>query len=123
MSAQLLCDISRHLCSAKSADSVASSKPFGGVNVIFTGDFGQLKPVCEHALFSHKLVSKLRPDVCETPEGQSALHGAYLWCTVTDVVELSENWRSKTDPAFINLQKRIRLDIAWDGLHPHTDAQ
>lgn len=45
VSAHLLCDISHHLCMAKLADLIAASTPFGGVNVIFTGDFEQLKPV------------------------------------------------------------------------------
>ena len=123
VSALLLSDISRHLCMAKSADLIAASKPFGDVNVIFTGDFGQLKLVREHALFSYKLVSKLSPNVCSTEDGQGALYGAYLWRTITDVVELNENWRAKTDPAFVNLLHCMRLGVAWDSLHPPIPVQ
>lgn len=43
--AKFLGDISRRLQQAKVEDGPLVSLPFGGVNVIFTGDFGQLKPV------------------------------------------------------------------------------
>ena len=42
ISAKLLSEISHHLCLAESANASAADKPIGNVNVIFTGDFGQL---------------------------------------------------------------------------------
>ncbi|KAH7908091.1 hypothetical protein BJ138DRAFT_977759, partial [Hygrophoropsis aurantiaca] len=73
--------------------------PFGGVNVIFTGDFGQLKPVMATALFSHSVVDVINNRTAQTPSGQSSLHGALLWRQVTKVIELKKNWRARKDPA------------------------
>jgi ATP-dependent DNA helicase PIF1 len=79
ISPSLLSQISRRMSATKSWDPIASLKPFGGVNVIFTGDFGQLTPVKTYAMFSHELVNKLKPNVIQREDGQSSMHGAYLW--------------------------------------------
>lgn len=97
----------KQLCLAKAADPAAAGKPFGGVNVIFLGDFGQLKPVNAYALFSHELVDKLRPNIAESEIGQSALYGAFLWRMVNVVIELKKNWHALGDPAFVNLLNRV----------------
>lgn len=55
------------------------NKPFGGVNVIFAGDFGQLRPQKSNALYSYGLVKRLAPATMQTITGQAALHGAFLW--------------------------------------------
>lgn len=123
VSARLLCDISKRLCLAKSADPVAATKPFGGVNIIFLGDFGQLKPVNVYALFSHELVQKLRPNIAEMELGQTALYGAFLWRLVDTVVELKKNWQAIGDPAFVNLLNRVRSGDCWDGKNPRTTSQ
>ncbi|KAH7912389.1 hypothetical protein BJ138DRAFT_1134788 [Hygrophoropsis aurantiaca] len=39
----------------------------------------------------------------QTPSGQTALHGAYLWRSINTVVELKKNWRAKKDPRYIAL--------------------
>jgi DNA replication protein DnaC len=64
--AELLADISHRLCIAKfGADSSEKEcKPFGGLNVIFTGELGQLKPVNNISLFSHELVKKTANSYC-----------------------------------------------------------
>jgi hypothetical protein len=123
ISPALLSQISRRICSAKSWDPSATSQPFGGVNIIFTGDFGQLTPVKTYSLFSHELIKKLSPNVRDTEEGQSSLHGVFLWRQVNRVVELKKNWRAEEDPEFVNLLQRIRSGIAWKGLGPMTPAQ
>ncbi|KAG1811911.1 hypothetical protein EV424DRAFT_1275663, partial [Suillus variegatus] len=69
--------------------------PYGGVNLIFAGDFGQLRPPKSNALYSYKLVKNLAPATMQTIKGQSALHGAFLWRQVDTVVELKQNWRAK----------------------------
>jgi ATP-dependent DNA helicase PIF1 len=58
--AQLLAQISERIRKGKGGGGGSSRElPFSGVNVIFTGDFGQLKPVGGYAVFSHDLLSKL----------------------------------------------------------------
>lgn len=108
VSAKLLSQISNRIANARSWDTFNCSKPFGGINVIFTGDFGQLKPVKEKCLFSYSLVNDLTPDVALLSVGQTALHGALLWRQVKNVVELKKNWRAHTDLAFVDLLACIR---------------
>lgn len=88
MSAELLSSVSQHICQAKSWDESAHDKPFGGVNVIFVGDFGQLRPPKSNALYSYRLVKQLAPATMQTITGQAALHSAFLWQQVNTVVEL-----------------------------------
>ena len=53
--AYMLSQISARLQRAKGAWAISEDLPFGGVNVIFTGDFGQL---------SHRMLSLLRQESC-----------------------------------------------------------
>ncbi|KAG2056727.1 hypothetical protein BDR06DRAFT_879341, partial [Suillus hirtellus] len=80
LSAELLSQVSHCICQAKSWDETTRNKPFGGVNVIFAGDLGQLCPLKSNALYSHKLVNQLSPSTTQTIRGQTALYGALLWC-------------------------------------------
>lgn len=123
VSAKLLSDVSHRLCCAKSADMSAMEKPFGDINVIFTGDFGQLRPVGEQPMFGYKLVQRLTPNVTETLSGQMALHGAYLWRQVTHVVILRENWRARNDAPYVNLLAHVRKGIAWSGTGDMSEEQ
>ncbi|KAG2133020.1 hypothetical protein DEU56DRAFT_739184, partial [Suillus clintonianus] len=95
MSADLLSSVSQRICQAKSWDESSHDKPLGGVNVIFAGDFGQLRPPKSNALYSYKLVKQLAPATLQTIAGQAALHDAFLWRQVSTVVELKQNWRAK----------------------------
>ena len=123
ISACLLCNISKRLCLVKLADPVAATQPFSGVNVIFLGDFGQLKPVNTYVLFSHELVQNLCPNIAKTKLGQTALYGAFLWQLVDIVIELKKNWQAIGDPAFINLLNRVRSGDCWNGKNPCTISQ
>jgi ATP-dependent DNA helicase PIF1 len=109
LSAELLSQVSHRICQAKSWDETARDKPFGGVNVIFAGDFGQLRPPMSNALYSYKLVNQLNSGTTQTSKGQTALHGAFLWRQVDVVVELKQNWRAKDDAVFVDMLSRIRL--------------
>jgi PIF1-like helicase len=51
ISALLLSQISQCLCQAKAWDLNNRNKPFGGVNIIFSGDFSQLRSVCALPVF------------------------------------------------------------------------
>ena len=57
--AKFLAEVSRRLQLAKGDTGAAAVSPFGGVNVIFTGDFGQLKPVQATTLFSHECIERV----------------------------------------------------------------
>jgi hypothetical protein len=109
MSAELLSQISEQIRQAKSWDESAHDKPYGGVNIIFAGDFGQLRPPKSNALYSYKLVKNLAPVTTQKIGGQGALHGAFLWRQVDTVVELHQNWRAKEDPQFVEMLNRIRV--------------
>ncbi|KAG1787043.1 hypothetical protein EV424DRAFT_1340307 [Suillus variegatus] len=67
------------MCQAKLWYKSAQNKPFGGVNVIFVGDFGQLCPPKFNVLYSYKLVKKLASATRQIIDGQTALHGTFLW--------------------------------------------
>lgn len=123
VSACLLSDISKRLCLAAATDPIAACKPFGGKNVLFIGDFGQLKLISAYALFSHELVHQLQPNVAETEAGQAVFYGAYLWRLVNVIVELKKNWRAIGDPAFVNLLNRVRSGNCWDGRKWMTEEQ
>lgn len=118
VSARLFADISTRMAQAKSVE-----KPFGGVNMILTGDFGQLRPVKAASLFSHRLVGRIGPDISQKSVGQSALQGASLWRQIQDVVELKQNFRAKEDPEFVNLLSRVRSGCAWNGKDSMTEEQ
>lgn len=123
ISAKLLSEISHQICIAKGSCPTASGKPFGGINVLFAGDFGQLRPVKAKSLFSHELVDKIRINTAQSPAGQSNLHGAFLWRSVNRHVELRKNWRHMLDPMYANLVGRVRVGKAWQGRRKHLDDQ
>ena len=97
VSAELLSQISKQIVIAKWADPNSMDKPFGGVNIIFTGDLGQLHLVGSAFLFSTDLNSHLKPHLKETKKGQDALFGASVWKQLTHVVELKQNVRARGD--------------------------
>lgn len=107
--AVLLALISRQIASAKGWIPGMPDVPFGGINVIFLGDFGQLVPVREQSVFSHKLDKKISSNQGQSVRGQLALHGVNLWRQVQTVVELKKNWRQADDPFYAALVSRIRL--------------
>ena len=108
LGALLMSKLSQRMCQAMGNNPNACGVPFGGVNVIFCGDFGQLQLV-DTSLFAHRLVKA--PDIQEgrCPKGTGALHGAFLWRTVNTVVELEKNQRQAADPDYAAFLARLRL--------------
>ena len=106
--ASFLSMLNARLQRAKGTDEALHDSPFGGVNIIFTGDFGQLRPVRESALYSHKLVND--PDLaqCRNKSAVGSLMGVYLWRLVTTVVLLKLNQRQSGDKAYAGLLSRVR---------------
>ncbi|TFK60573.1 hypothetical protein BDN72DRAFT_745561, partial [Pluteus cervinus] len=89
--------------------------PFGGVNMIFVGDFAQLPPVAETRLYSRS--ERLQNTDVSTPGGQRALQGRLLWLSVDVVIELTEYIRQQgsENQRFVDLLRRLHLllDPTW----------
>ena len=71
--------------------------PYGGVNMIFSGDFAQLPPVFGSSLYSGTVGTQLMSRM--TVQGQKAAIGKALWHQVTTVVILRKNMRQRTQTA------------------------
>jgi len=72
---------------AKARNSMDS--PFGGMNMIFAGDFAQLMPVQGQALYNGNV--GLSVDASMSERGQQSAIGRALWHQVTTVVILQKN--------------------------------
>jgi hypothetical protein len=101
ISCRFLCQISERLSIAK-----GNSSAFGGINIIFAGDFAQLPPVRETKLFARikhtfNASSKL---------GQSIVLGKLLWLSVKTVVILYKQHRQmgSENSTFVALLSRLR---------------
>lgn len=99
----MLHDISHALSVAKGNDSA-----FGGISVVFAGDFAQLPPVLQTRLYTHldkKTISK-----AGTKSGQKIVFGKLLWLSVQTVVILTQNMRQsgQQNRPFVELLDRLR---------------
>ena len=103
-----LSQLNARLQKAKTTVTNSCDLPFGGVNVIFTGDFGQLRPVRDPSLYSYSLIANPAINTCGNLRGTSALMGAYLWRQVKIVVLLKINHRQASDNSYANLLSRVR---------------
>ena len=74
---------------AKSTNEL--EEPFGGMNMIFAGDFAQLKPVTGAALYSTNVGTTLESRM--SVKKQEETIGKALWHQITTVVILRENMR------------------------------
>ena len=106
--ARFLSQLNARLQRAKGYTTSEVDLPYGGLNVIFTGDFGQLKPVRDPPLYSHSLVSNPDLEACRGKSGISALMGVYLWRRVKTVVLLKLNQRQSQDNVYAELLSRVR---------------
>ena len=77
ISCQFLCRISEALSIAK-----GNTSAFGGINIIFAGNFAQLPPVKETWLYSHINTHQQKA----TTYCQKTVFGKLLWLTVSTVV-------------------------------------
>ena len=68
--------------------------PFGGLNMVFSGDFAQLPPAVggEHVSLYSRTIGSLSTDI----KSQEEAVGKALWHQVTTVVILRQNMRQKT---------------------------
>jgi hypothetical protein len=65
--------------------------PFGGINMIFAGDFAQLPPVGGNSFYNESVGTSV--DASQTLKGQQSSIGKALWHQVTTVVILRQNMR------------------------------
>jgi hypothetical protein len=101
ISCQFLCRISEALSLAK-----GDTRAFGGVNIIFAGDFAQLPPVRETRLYSH-IKSHQR---AATIQRQQIVFGKLLWLTISTVIILHRPQRQagSKNKEFLDLLMRLR---------------
>jgi PIF1-like helicase len=88
-----LYQISASLAKARNMTEV----PFGGLNMIFAGDFAQLKPVFGSPLYSQTVGTSI--DAAMTVRSQQSAIGKALWHQITTVVILRQNMRQNMQSA------------------------
>jgi hypothetical protein len=88
-----LYNISASLAKAKNMTEI----PFGGLNMIFAGDFAQLKPVFGSPLYSQTVGTNI--DAAMSVRSQQSAIGKALWHQITTVVILRQNMRQNTQSA------------------------
>ena len=84
--------------------------PFGGMNMIFAGDFAQLPPVCAASLYDGSVGTQIHSGM--KPYSQECALGKAMWHQITTVVILRQNMRQKTqtenDAKFRNALENMR---------------
>lgn len=86
-------------------DAKGNTAPFGGINVIFAGDFAQLSPVSGKQLYAH--IDTRR---CGTTHGQKNIFGRLLWLSVKTVVLLKTVMRQSgaENESFVEFLSHLR---------------
>ena len=85
--------------------------PFGGMNMIFAGDFAQLPPVGGSSLFSGSIGTQVHSGL--KPGGQEATVGKALCHQITTVVILRENMRQKTQSLADALLRQALINMRY----------
>lgn len=100
---KFLVEISKALTEAK-----GNTAAFGGINIIFAGDFTQLPPVAQTRLYSRLNTSTVAQG--GTKQGQKSIFGKLLWLSVDTVVILKEVMRQRgtENVEFVELLGRLR---------------
>ena len=98
--AQLLCQIDHALRFAKEK----RDEWFGGINIIFAGDFYQYPPVGSTPLYT-----PIQPRAPQRSSDIEKRLGRLAWKSVNTVISLSEQQRMKEDPEFAAAVGRLRV--------------
>ena len=102
--------ISQQLSTAKPDSD--KTKPFGGLDVIFFGDFMQFKPIYDPPLYSAYRNDNQRLSSKKVNEEHS-LMGKHIWSQVKKIVFLTEQMRV-TDQAYLDFLNRLRAGECTD---------
>ena len=86
-------------------DAKQNELPFGGINIIFAGDFAQLPPVGDTRLFA-----RIKTHDVQTTQGNQNIFGKLLWLSVKTIVILTEVMRQQgsVNDEFVALLNRLR---------------
>ncbi|KAF6759528.1 hypothetical protein DFP72DRAFT_792369, partial [Ephemerocybe angulata] len=87
--------------------------PFGGLNVILSGDFAQLPPVNGNALYSRNV--SMHQEARQKPWEQENTIGKHIWLQFTTVVILTENMRQIDDSPEEAAFRRALGNLRWRG--------
>ena len=68
--------------------------PFGGMNIIFAGDFAQLPPVMAKLLYDHTVGTSTTSSI--TLRDKENAIGKAIWHQITTVVILKQNMRQRS---------------------------
>ena len=98
--AQLLCELDHALRFAKEN----TDEWFGGINIIFAGDFYQYPPVGSTPLYT-----PIQPKAPQKSTDIEKRLGRLAWKSVNVVVSLSEQQRMKDDPGYASAVERLRV--------------
>lgn len=82
---------------------------FGGINIIFSGDFCQYAPV-----FGRALYVPLDNSFEQSDKRIAMRLGRLAWKSFHVVIELSEQKRMSSDPQYADAVKRLRLRVCTD---------
>ncbi|KAF5334184.1 hypothetical protein D9611_014514 [Ephemerocybe angulata] len=120
VSAQFLASISSKLQLARSEYPSDSLRIFGGINVIFLGDFFQLAPPKQSPVYAYKLVRNPSFVEARSSVGIDAISGAYLWRQVKEVTILKQTKRHEGDPLLSKILSLIRCRQCIDSTGRQT---
>ena len=97
-----------HTISAALTEAKGNTAAFGGVNIIFAGDFAQLPPIGDVRLY--KDVDTTRATMGSSNRAQAKVLGRLLWLSVETVVILHETMRQagSNNAEFVGLLERLR---------------
>lgn len=107
---EMMYNVSRGLTEVK-----GNTSAFGGVNLLFAGDFAQLAPVGNVRLY--KEMDMGNASTSATKHAQAKVLGKLLWLSVENVVLLNEQMRqaSSENEDFANLLGRLRCGQCTKG--------
>ncbi|KAG1839104.1 hypothetical protein DFJ58DRAFT_617106, partial [Suillus subalutaceus] len=85
--------------------------PFGGINIVFAGDFAQLPPVGQRGLHC-----KVNTYTATTTKGQKAMFGKLLWLSISTIVLLKIVMRQTGDhnACFVEVLGRLHTGTCSD---------